>query len=359
MADELTRQWGKLTLREDEKPSIVINNQTFSPLIQRGRSCMVGKLLTGRTITKEVLKTPMIRAWKPTGSVSFKTLGPNLFLIDFQYWWDKDRILEGRPWTFDGDLLSLVDFDGLTPIEDLEFSKAAFWVRMYKLPLACMGREVGLQVGATVGEVEDIDVLDDGVGWGEYLRVKIRLDLSKPLSRGRIIKVQDKELWVPFQYEKIPRFCFKCGVVMHNSQTCGSYGGRKTQRAEETEDYGPWLRVASPKRKRDQERGWARNGDKEPMQQHHSSGYSRDTRSWRGSAGDGGGGRRWTEGDAREGRAVKTKGEDRLFGPDRDLPNLESAESEMRDLGETKLGEGNTENQHLIQEEEDETTGEQ
>ena len=37
-------------------------------------------------------------------------------------------------------------------------------MRMYKLPLACMGQEVGLQVGATVGEVEDIDVLDDGLG---------------------------------------------------------------------------------------------------------------------------------------------------------------------------------------------------
>ena len=65
-----------------------------------------------------------------SGSVSFKTLRPNLYLVDFENWWDKDWILEGRPWTFDGDLLSLVDFDGLTPIEDLEFSKAAFWVRM-------------------------------------------------------------------------------------------------------------------------------------------------------------------------------------------------------------------------------------
>ena len=142
-----------------------------------------------------------------------------------------------------------------------------------------MGREVGLQVGATIGEVEDIDVLDDGVGWGGYLRVKIRMDLSKPLSRGRIIKVQDRELWVPFQYEKIPYFCVKCGVVMHSNQTCDGYGGRKMQRAEETEDYGPWLHVALPKRKRDQERGWARNKDKEPVHQHHSSGDSMDTRS--------------------------------------------------------------------------------
>lgn len=50
-------------------------------------------------------------------------------------------------------------------VADLEFEKAAFWVRMYNLPLVCMGREVGLHVGSTVGEVEDIDVLDDGVGW--------------------------------------------------------------------------------------------------------------------------------------------------------------------------------------------------
>jgi hypothetical protein len=163
-ANELTRQWGKLTLREDENPGIVIKTQTFSLLIQWGRSCMVGKLLSERSINKEIIKTPMVRAWQPTGSVFFKTLGSNLFLIDLENLWDKDRILEGQPWTFDGDLLSLLDFDGLTLIEDLEFEKAAFWVRMYRLPLACMGKDVGFQVGSTVGEVEDIDVLDDGVG---------------------------------------------------------------------------------------------------------------------------------------------------------------------------------------------------
>ena len=93
-------------------------------------------------------------------------MGLNLYFIDFENWWDKDRILEGRPWTFDGYLLALVDFDGLTPVEELDFEKAAFWARMFHLPLACMGKEVGMQIGATVWEVEDVDVLDDGVGWG-------------------------------------------------------------------------------------------------------------------------------------------------------------------------------------------------
>lgn len=84
VAEELTRQWGRLTLRKDENPNIVIKPQTFSLLIQRGRSCMVGNLLMKRTITKEILKTPMVRAWKLSGSVSFRVLGLNLFVIDFE-----------------------------------------------------------------------------------------------------------------------------------------------------------------------------------------------------------------------------------------------------------------------------------
>jgi hypothetical protein len=140
-----------------------------------------------------------------------------------------------------------LDFDDLMPIEDLEFTKAAFWVRMYKLPLACMGKEVGYQVGVTVGEVEDVDVTDDGVGWGEFLQVKIRIDLSKPLARGRIIKLNGKDLWVAFQYEKISKFCFVCGTVVHDGRRCREVTGRRAQKREETEEYGTWLRVESPK----------------------------------------------------------------------------------------------------------------
>ena len=73
---------------------------------------------------------------------------------------------------------------------------------------------------------------------------KIRIDLSKPLAKGRIINVQDKELWVAFQYEKILRFCINCGVVMHNNQKCGEFGGQKIQKAEKIDESRPWLRVA-------------------------------------------------------------------------------------------------------------------
>lgn len=142
-----------------------------------------------------------------------KTLGANLFLIDFENEWDKIRIMEGHPWTFDENLLSLVGFDGITPVMELEFKKTAFWVCMYNLPLVCMSKAMGLRIGASGGQVEEVDVDEEGVGWGEYLRVRIMLDLSKPLSRGRRLKLKGKSIWIAFQYERIPRFCFKCRII--------------------------------------------------------------------------------------------------------------------------------------------------
>jgi hypothetical protein len=134
---------------------------------------------------------------------------------------------------------------------------------MYHIPLAWMRKEVGMQVGAMVGEVEDVDVLDDGVGWGEYLRVKICIDLSKPLTRGSIIKIQDKEMWIAFKYKKLPRFCFSCGLVLHEGGTCRDISTRRSQRREEAVEYGSWLRVASP-RCRFNQGGWQRRARQDP-----------------------------------------------------------------------------------------------
>lgn len=109
----------------------------------------------------------MIRGWRPTGSLSFKVLGDNLFLLNFELDWDKIWVIEGRPWVFEEYLFLVEEFDGLIPPTQMEFETVAFWVRMHNLPLACMGREGGQQLGATVGVVEEVDTDEESVGWGE------------------------------------------------------------------------------------------------------------------------------------------------------------------------------------------------
>jgi hypothetical protein len=192
MEEDLTKQWEKFSLLDVEIEEVDALDAVMEPSMDRGTACVVMKLLAERTLGKEILKTPLIRAWQPTGWVSFKTLGPNLFLIEFEHEWDKVRIMEGCPWKFDGDLFSLAKFDGRTPPLDLEFKKADFWVRMFNMPLACMSREMGNRIRASMGKVED----EDNVGWGQFLRVRIVLDLTKPLSRGCFLKLRDRTIHI-------------------------------------------------------------------------------------------------------------------------------------------------------------------
>ena len=63
----------------------------------------------------------------------------------------------------------------------MAFESAPFWIRMFHLPLSCKGKEMGRKLGETVGTVEEVETNEDGIGWGEYLRVKAHVNFSKPL----------------------------------------------------------------------------------------------------------------------------------------------------------------------------------
>lgn len=101
--EDLTKQLGRFNLLDEECVRVASDEQILEPLVSRGSSYLVGK---------DTIKTPMIRAWHPTGWVSFKNLGTNMFLVEFENFLDKVRVLEGRPWNLDGNLFSLADFDG-------------------------------------------------------------------------------------------------------------------------------------------------------------------------------------------------------------------------------------------------------
>jgi hypothetical protein len=83
-----------------------------------------------------------------------------------------------------------------------------------------MGREMGLKVGASIGMVEEADIDKDGIGWGEFLLVKIMIDLHKALSRGFMPKFEVKSTLIGFKYKRLPKFCSHYGVICHGVEGC-------------------------------------------------------------------------------------------------------------------------------------------
>jgi hypothetical protein len=246
MADDLAAVLESISFTEDEDAEVVIPVGEFQEVVSYGKTCVVAKLVADRMVSKEAIRITIKRWWKLHGNLSFKVLGENLFLIEFTDMRDKVRVLEGRPWTFDNSLLIVEDFDGKTSHADYLFDKAAFWVRMINLPLGCMGQAIGRRIGETVGKVEAVDTDANGIGWGEFLRVKILLDLSKPFPRGRKINVQGQATWITFKYEGLPRICFACGVICHGKTGCEK---KSSLRNQDVQQYGLWLRAESPPRR--------------------------------------------------------------------------------------------------------------
>lgn len=56
---------------------------------------------------------------------------------------------------------------------------------------------------------------------GHFIRVKVSVDITMPLCRGRLISLKDdKQLWVSFKYERLPNICYWCGRLMHDDRDC-------------------------------------------------------------------------------------------------------------------------------------------
>ncbi|MFQ6636763.1 hypothetical protein Gotur_014105 [Gossypium turneri] len=72
-----------------------------------------------------------------------------------------------------------------------EFWLSPFWLRVYNFPIELMACQTAMDVGNALGELIAIDWKDRFGGWTEFMRLKVKMDVSKPLRR--VVKLVDKE----------------------------------------------------------------------------------------------------------------------------------------------------------------------
>jgi hypothetical protein len=112
-----------------------------------------------------------------------------------------------------------------------------------------MTKGVGKKIGESMGQLVDIDLAGNGVGWGRCLRIRVVIDLSKPLERGRALTLEGKSHWVTCRYEKLPMFCFECGSVIHGEKGCPIPRSTRLSVKEEGKAWGVWIRAEDGRRK--------------------------------------------------------------------------------------------------------------
>ena len=81
-----------------------------------------------------------------------------------------------------------------------------------------MTRAIGTFLANQVGPTLEIETDERGHCFGRFIRIRIRFDIRNPLRRGTEIKLSKtgETHSVDFRYEKLPFFCFRCGVLTHS-----------------------------------------------------------------------------------------------------------------------------------------------
>lgn len=244
--EEMEGKWERLRLTEEEDRVFAADDSIPNALEDRGDRSLVGRVTTERSVGKWVLESTMAKVWRISQPASFREVRPNVFVITFASQTDKWKVWEGKPWLFDNCLIVLNLYDGFTQPAEISFAIERFWVQLHDLPLACMNEECGKEIGGVIGRVVEVDTKVDGCGWGQYLRIRVEVDLLKALVRGRRISVKGKCCWIPFKYEKLPRICFDCGRITHFGSRCENRDEETMKKQRGDDQFGPWLRADPP-----------------------------------------------------------------------------------------------------------------
>ncbi|TXG61030.1 hypothetical protein EZV62_012393 [Acer yangbiense] len=210
---EIEKLYESLSLAEEDNVVLEMSNESSIDGIEDMDRCLVGKVLSGKKVNREAFKGLIEQIWSPFGQVEVN-------------------------------LISLEKPVGLGNIAKLGFNKAEFWIQIHDIPILCMNRRTAKWLAEQLGEVVEIPS-ESRECWGKFMRVKVSIDISKPLKRWLRFKLGtiDEIIMVGLKYERLPNFCFACGRIGNGIKECMDEAARKATLDGSPTRYGSWLKA--------------------------------------------------------------------------------------------------------------------
>ncbi|XP_040950366.1 uncharacterized protein [Gossypium hirsutum] len=162
------------------------------------------------------MRSTLASVWHPIGGVSVSDLGKERYLFRFYYEVDVERVIKNGPWNFNSHLLILHRLQQGEDLLSVQLHWVDFWILIHDLPLGFMADAVAHQLGNFIGEFIEYDFAAVQLGYKRIMRVRVKVDVRKPLKRKKRIALKNGEsVYVRFEYEKLTLFYFLCGKLGH------------------------------------------------------------------------------------------------------------------------------------------------
>ena len=217
---------GRLNLLADETEVVDMSDdeeQDDSTLV---KWALVGKVLSPNVVHIQSIRSAMYPAWGNPRGLRIRPAGDNVFVTDFATKADRDRAFEGTPWMVGRHVVLLHDFDPRLRSSDIRFDSMTIWARIVDLPFEWMNDKKGLKIARLIDKHCSVDVDEFGEASGTFLRARVAIPIDQPLRRWVTVRRGSTDVSFNLQYEKLPFFCFSCGLIGHRELECRSLADR-------------------------------------------------------------------------------------------------------------------------------------
>ncbi|KAJ1416986.1 Zinc knuckle CX2CX4HX4C [Sesbania bispinosa] len=201
-------------------PIIIFDENDIDDGVHSCAKSLVGKIITKKPIHTNSLLNALSGMWCNPRGFRVEEIAPKTYQFFFEEEKDISRILNGNPWLFRNSWIVFRRWERSQALELLEFTSVPVRVQLWGLPAHCKIEKMGRKIGGCLGEVNSVDIFETR-DRGSFIKLVVIIDTSRPLKLG--IHVGSKTygvIWVDFEYERMPQFCYFCGRIGHEEDFC-------------------------------------------------------------------------------------------------------------------------------------------
>lgn len=215
----------RLNLTVEEEAVVEFSDDDEGDDLPKVEWALVGKVLSPAAVHVNTIRSAMRLAWGNPVGLKIRTIGEkgdNLFMAEFGSKVDLERVLVGTPWMVGRYAVVLKLYDEKLSASEIIFDRLELWVRILDLPLGWMNQQRGIRAMNLIGQVVKMDVDADRKASGACLRAQVAIEIDKPLRRGVLLRMNktDEPRWFQAQYQRLPYYCFACGMIGHSEVDC-------------------------------------------------------------------------------------------------------------------------------------------
>ncbi|KAE8817641.1 putative disease resistance protein RGA3 [Hordeum vulgare] len=150
-----------------------------------------------------------------------KTFIPNALYGDMRAAWNPNKAMLEGPWLFREQAVILKQYDSFKNLDSVKLDMVAIWAHIHGLPNKFLIEPAVRGLASRVGEVEELQLkLPTGI-FGEFVRVRVSIDINAKIKRVVTGKKGDERVRYQVKYEKLPTFCYNYGEFGHWHEKCG------------------------------------------------------------------------------------------------------------------------------------------